>query len=107
MKRYTEMMSHHKRQKDCAGRFDVFGNVERDAQRYGRNSSFFNDALHERDALMADRSRRSKQHDVRFFRFDRIGNIFGERFFQSFRIHIVADKRVKILRQTADKIFFC
>ncbi len=105
MKRHAEQMPHHKRQKHGARRLCVFGYVERDAQRDGRNSSFFHCALHERDALVANRSGGSEQRNVRLFRFDCLGDVFGKSSLQAFRVHIVADKRIKILGQAADNFF--
>jgi hypothetical protein len=48
---------------------------------------------------MANRSGGCHQDDTRFFRFDRVGDVFGECFFKAFRVYIVADKRVENFRE--------
>ena len=105
MKRHAEMVSHHKRQKHRPRRLDLLRYIQGHRKRNGRDTSIFNGALHERDALMADRSGRREQHNIRLFRLDRPSNILSQRPLQSLRIHIITDEGVEILGEPADKAF--
>ncbi len=67
------MVSHHEGDEDGARRLDVFRNIKRDGDGDGRDSSVFNGALHERDALMANRSSGRQQRHVRAFGDDLFG----------------------------------
>lgn len=70
------MMTHHKRDKNGSRRFYMLSYVQGNGDRDGRDFSSFYGTLHERDALMADRSGRRKQDHIRLFTFDRIRDVF-------------------------------
>jgi len=79
VERHSEVMTHHERDEHGARRLDVKRHVERDADGNCRDTSSFDGALHERDALVADRSSGREQHCVRAVGFDRPGDLFGQR----------------------------
>ena len=73
VKRNAEVVSHHEWDEDRARRLDVFRYVRGDGDGDGRDASLFNGALHERDALMANRSSGRQQRHVRAFGDDLFG----------------------------------
>lgn len=76
MKRHAEIVPHHKRHKNGARRFYMLGYVEGNRNRDSRDFSSFYGTLDQRDALMADRSGRSKKDHIRLFTFNGFGDIF-------------------------------
>jgi len=76
-------MTHHKRRQNGARRFDALDHIERRRNGDGRNSSFFDDALNQCAALVANRSGGRKQNHLRLFGFHRVGDCFGKRFLHS------------------------
>jgi|GEM_PF-6108679 len=105
VKRHAEMMPHHKRHENGAWRLDVLGYVECDGDRDGGDSSSFYCTLDQRDRLVADRSGGREQRDVRALCFDGLGDVFGERAFESLGIHVVADEGEEVRRKLADHAF--
>lgn len=101
VERHAEVMSHHERQEHGAWRLGVFGHVSRYGGRDGGDSSAFDGALHERDALMADGSGRRGKDDVGAFGPHGGGDVLRERPLQSLRVHVVADEGVEGIRQPA------
>ena len=79
VERHSEVVTHHERDEHGARRLDVMRHVERDADGNCRDASLFDSALHERDALVADRSGGREQHRVSALCDDRPGDLFGQR----------------------------
>jgi hypothetical protein len=86
----AKVMSRGPRQKNGAGRLNLFGNVLGDGDRHGWDASGFDGALDQSDGLMADRSSRSEQRDV-----------VSNRTLEPLRIHVVADEAEEVIGQGA------
>ena len=106
MERYAEVMTHWPRQKDCAGHFDGLCYVLRHSNRDGWNTLLLDGTLNQSDGLMANRSSRSQQGNVRpLFIAHGESDVRDDRLLESIRIHVISDETEKVRSQTADETF--
>lgn len=105
MKWDAKVVPHHEGQEYRARGLGVLRDVAGDAGGDRGNSSFFQGALHERDRLMTDGSGRGGERDVCTFFGNGVGDVLGECPLQPFGVHVVADERVEILRQSTNYSF--
>src|SRR5882724_1185445 len=99
VKRYPEVMAHHKGKENRTRWFAMLGHIESNRHRNCRDTSAFNSALHERDRLVSYRSSGTQKSGLCSVRYDRIGNVFGQCLFKVLRVHLVADKRKEVWRE--------
>ncbi len=76
MKRYTEVMPHHKRKEHCPWWLAVFSNVQSDRQRNSWDAFLFDSALNQRDGLMSYGSSGTEQRCLGAILHYRFGYVF-------------------------------
>ena len=102
VKRHTEVMTHHERHKDRSRWLAMLRHVESNRDRNCRNTSSLNSALHERDGLVSYRSSRTQKRRISAVGHYRVGDVFGQCSFKALRVHLIADERKEVRRETAD-----
>ena len=105
VKRHAEVMTHHKRHKDRSRWLAMLRHVESNRDRNCRNTSSLNGALHERDGLVSYWSSGTQKRRISALGYYRVGDVFGQCSFKALRVHLVADERKEVRRETADNAF--
>ncbi len=96
MKRDAEVMSHGPGNKKCPRHFDHLGYVFGYGDRNCWNPSLLNCALNQPDGLVANRSSRGQQSNIRRLFADGSCNIGSHGLFEPLGIHAIADETEEI-----------